>query len=248
MQKQKNKILISLLIIILIAIIYVSLRIFNTLKDNSKLEKEISEVKDEVIINEDNEVESEKVEEKISEEEKLELNFEKLKKINNDTVAWIRVINTNIDYPIVQTTNNTYYLDHSFYKEKNQNGWIYESSNNSSSFDDANTVLFGHNTNGKTMFSELKDIYNGNYGKNINISIFLENTTYTYKVFSIYLENPNNTTALSKYTNKDILNDYIIKSNVNFGIDVNENDKILTFSTCNNMTDDRIIMHAKKIS
>ena len=67
-------------------------------------------------------------------------------------------------------------------------------------------------------------------------------------MFSIYLENPNNTAALSKYTNKEVLNDYIKKSNVNFGIDVDESDKILTFSTCNNMTDDRIIMHAKKIS
>ena len=248
MQKKKNKqkiVLNIILIIILILIIYFGYKIFNTYKDNKSIEKEIDKIKEEVVIEEDNPLDTE---EDIQVEEKLTLDFDKLKSINEDTVGWIRVSNTDIDYPIVKGNDNSYYLNHSFYKDVNMNGWIFENSNNSSNFEDENTILFGHNTNGTTMFSELKGIYNGDYGSDINITIYLEDNTISYKVFSIYLEDPNNTKVISKYTNIYILDEIKNKSNIDFNVSINEDDKILTLSTCNNITEDRIIIHAKRVN
>ena len=98
------------------------------------------------------------------------------------------------------------------------------------------------------MFSELRDIYKGMLGNQINITIYLENNTINYQVFSIYLEKPNSTSTISEYLNDSIVDQMKNKSNILVDIDVDKNDKILTLSTCNNITDDRIILHAKMIN
>lgn len=258
---QKRKILINIIfILIIILIFYFSYQILKTFQDNKNINKEIDKIKEEVITikpNDSNLEETNKQEENNQQEEiitennniqePLVLDFQKLKSINSDTVGWIKIFNTNIDYPIVKGKDNKYYLNHSFYKEQNINGWIFENSVNSVNFDDQNTTLFGHNTNGKTMFSELKDIYNGLLGTNIDIKIYLENDILNYKVFSVYLEKPNNTSNISEYINEDILNNMIKKSKLKIDSNITINDKILTLSTCNNTTEDRIIVHAKKI-
>lgn len=245
---KRRKIVNIILGIVVILIAYFSYEIVRTLSDNKKIDKEIAKIREEVIIKEEDKKEEETEEKEEQAEAKLPLDFNKLKSINNDTVAWIRVYNTNIDYPVVQGDNNTYYLNHSFYNTNNINGWLFENSENSSNFDDANTVIFGHNTNGYTMLSELRDIYNGVLGTNINITIYLENDILNYKVFSIYLEKPENTGNISKYLNQKIIDYMKDKSKLKIDVDVNEGDRILTLSTCNNVTEDRLILHAKKIS
>ena len=148
---------------------YFSFKIYHTLSDNKKIKEEINKIKEEVIIEPDVPEENDDDNDDETTEYKLPMDFSKLKSINSDTVAWIKVDNTNIDYPIVKTTNNIYYLNHSFYKTSNINGWIFENSDNSSNFTDENTIIFGHNTNGYTMFSEIKNIYNGELGNTIYI-------------------------------------------------------------------------------
>ena len=250
---QKRKIILSIVFtIILLFICYFIFKIYNTLSDNKKIDEEITKIKDEVIIKpETNDIVEEKKEEVEQPpiiENKLTMDFNKLKTINSDTVGWIKVNNTNIDYPIVKGNDNTYYLNHSFYKENNINGWIFMNSNNSSSFTDDNTILFFFISNSKTMFSELRDIYKGNLGNQIDITIYLENDILNYKVFSIYLENPNNTGNISEYTNDATVNNMKQKSKLNINVEVTKDDQILTLSTCNNVTEDRIIMHAKKLN
>lgn len=253
---QKRKIVLNIIfIIIILLLVYFVYKTFNTFHDNKDIKKEIEKIKEEVVIvkqedtnPQDNSSKQEEVNKENSYvQEELTLDFQKLKSINSDTVGWIKVSNTNINYPIVRGKDNSYYLSHSFYKEKNINGWIFENSVNSVNFDDDNTVLFGHNTNGNTMFSELKNIYNGLLGTNIDITIYLENNTINYKVFSVYLENPNNTSNISEYLNEDILNEMINNSKLQMDNNVTIDDKILTLSTCNNVTEDRIIVHAKKV-
>ena len=247
---QKRKIILSFIFAIIFMFIgFFSFKIYHTLNDNKKIKEEINKIKEEVIISpkkvEDKE--EDKDETTTNTEYKLPMDFNKLKDINSDTVAWIKVDNTNIDYPIVKTNNNIYYLNHSFYKSENINGWIFENSDNSSQFTDDNTIIFGHNTNGYTMFSEIKDIYNGLLGNTIYITIYLENEKINYQVFSVYLENPNNTSNISKYLNQDIIDYMVDKSKIKTDLQVAEGDKILTLSTCNNVTSDRLILHAKKI-
>lgn len=254
MQKKKT-IYIIILFLIISCIFILSYKIYINRHDDKLIKEEIEKINKEIIINDKENKQEEEIKDDKNEEDNqkieqeiLTLDFEKLKQINPDTVGWIKVDNTNINYPIVKTNNNSYYLNHSFYKAYNINGWIFENSENSSNFDDANTVLFGHNTNSKTMFSELRDIYKGMLGNQINITIYLENNTINYQVFSIYLEKPNSTSTISEYLNDSIVDQMKNKSNILVDIDVDKNDKILTLSTCNNITDDRIILHAKMIN
>ena len=243
---QKKKIIVYIFLLIIFSlIIYFSFKIYQIKHDNKKTNDEIEKIKEIVIYEEEKEInDSEEVVEEVIETPKLTLDFSKLKDINSDTVAWIRINNTNIDYPVVKGTDNSYYLNHSFYKEYNINGWVFESSTNSSYFDDDNTVIFAHNTNSYTMFSELKSIYNGSLGTDIDVYIYLENNVIRYKVFSVYLEDPSNTSNISKYLNMEMINEMKNKSKYNIDIDINEDRKILTLSTCNNVTNDRIIVHA----
>lgn len=248
-KKKLTKFILNICLLIgFVAIIYCVYSIINLYKDNNSTKKMIEKIQLEVI--EKFPVTSAKKDDNVTQTQEsidLTLDFEKLSKINNDTVAWIKVSGTNIDYPIVQTTNNDYYLNHSFDKTKNQNGWPFLNSDNAKDFSDHNTILFGHNTNGTTMFSQLKDIYNGKYGTSIDIYIYLENEVIQYQVFSIYLEEPTNVSSISKFITSDIISKSIEKSKIKFGIDVSDKDYILTLSTCNNVTDDRIIMQAKKV-
>ncbi|NLK95072.1 MAG: SrtB family sortase, partial [Clostridiales bacterium] len=69
--------------------------------------------------------------------------FDKLFSINNDFKGWITVPNTEVDYPIVQTTDNEYYLHHNFKKEYNEGGAIFIASENTNPFIDENTVIHG---------------------------------------------------------------------------------------------------------
>ena len=57
--------------------------------------------------------------------EKYVIDFGELKKKNPDTVAWIKIENTNIEYPVVKAKDNDYYLNRSFDKKKNSAGWIF---------------------------------------------------------------------------------------------------------------------------
>ena len=55
----------------------------------------------------------------------LSVNFDELLKKNPDTVGWIKVNGTNINYPVVQANNNDYYLYHAYDKSKNNAEWIF---------------------------------------------------------------------------------------------------------------------------
>lgn len=74
----------------------------------------------------------------------IDVNFNELKKINNDTVGWIKVEGTNINYPFVHTNNNDYYLNHSFDKSSNGAGWVFMDFRNNISNFSKNTILYAH--------------------------------------------------------------------------------------------------------
>ena len=92
----------------------------------------------------------------------LEVDFTELLNKNPDTVAWIQVKGTNINYPVVQTTNNTYYLNHAFDKTSNEAGWVFMDYRNDSINFDSNTILYAHSRINGTMFGSLKNIFNSN--------------------------------------------------------------------------------------
>ena len=120
---------------------------------------------------------------------KYEKVFEKLKEINNDTVGWLTVNNTKIDYPVVQSTDNDYYLYRDYYKNKNRHGWIYMDYRNNIEDLSDNTIIFGHNLANQKMFGTLRYVTNPSWCKKSSNQIITFNTTKAnmkWQIISIY--------------------------------------------------------------
>lgn len=83
------------------------------------------------------------------------INFEELLAVNPDTVGWIRIPGTEIDYPIVQTDNNDTYLHTDFYGRESVEGAIYLDYESQKDMIGKNTILYGHNMKNGSMFRDL---------------------------------------------------------------------------------------------
>ena len=187
-------------------------------------------------------------------EDSYEIDFEALKKVNSDTVAFIKVNGTAIEYPIVKTTNNEFYLKHSFNKTYNAAGWVFADYRNKFDGNDKNIIIYGHNRKNGTMFSSLRNILNKNWYENkdnLKIQLITENEEYVYEVFSVYQIEKEAYYLQTDFNTNDEYSSFIktIKNRSinNFNIDVTTQDKILTLSTCANDNNYRVVLHAKKI-
>ena len=87
--------------------------------------------------------------------EKINVDFEALQKLNDDVVAWIYCPDTKINYPVLQTGNNDYYLNHLLDGTYNINGSIFMDYRNESDFTDGNTLIYGHHMQSGAMFASL---------------------------------------------------------------------------------------------
>lgn len=183
----------------------------------------------------------------------IDVDITKLKEKNKDTIGWINVNNTNINYPYVQTTNNSYYLNHSFDKSYNEAGWVFLDYRNNSNLDNKNTILYAHSRLDKTMFGSLSKTLKSTWYSNkdnhiIRISTETENTLW--QIFSVY-KIPEESYYITTNFNSDdeystFLNTIKERSIYNFNTNLDINDKILTLSTCYSDTE-RTVVHAKLI-
>ena len=185
----------------------------------------------------------------------LNIDFNELKEKNPDTVGFIKVNGTNINYPVVQTTNNDYYLNHAFDKSYNSAGWIFADYRNNMESFDKNTIIYGHGRLNNTMFGSLKNIIKSDWYNNkdnyiVKFSTPTENTLW--QVFSVY------SIAVESYYLKTKFNDDLeyqaflntlkSRSKKVFNTDINSKDKIITLSTCKDVASTgRVVMHAKLI-
>ena len=87
---------------------------------------------------------------------------------NPETVAWLQVNGTKVNYPIVQHSNNDFYLEHDFYQRKTTNGWIFADYRNNFETFDNNTIIYGHNLINDTMFGSIPNILKNNWFNNKN--------------------------------------------------------------------------------
>ena len=185
---------------------------------------------------------------------KYEKVFEKLNEINNDTVGWLTVNNTKIDYPVVQSTDNDYYLYRDYYKNKNRHGWIYMDYRNNIEDLSDNTIIFGHNLANQKMFGTLRYVTNPSWYKKSSNQIITFNTTKAnmkWQIISIYKIPVTNDYLVANFaSSEDKLNflDMITQRSIyDFNATYDENTKIITLSTCSNGSKDRLVVHAKLI-
>ena len=172
---------------------------------------------------------------------------------NIDYRGWIKIDNTNINYPILQGQDNEEYLYKDINNEYIVSGSIFMNYLNNG-FDDQNTVLFGHNMKNGTMFANLKKYKEEDFFYNNNdIEIELSNGQYLkYKVFSVYITDINDNYTKTSFEDKDEYKEFLEriknKSIYKSDISVNENDKIITLSTCSYEFDDaRLLVTGKLI-
>lgn len=254
-------VLILLFLIFLTIIIISSLKILNWHEDNKKTKDVINDVDTDY-----QEVEDNRNTEYVNEPEDpqddyfyfinfplINVDFNKLIKKNADTIAWLNVNNTNINYPVVQTTDNDYYLTHSFDKKVNEAGWVFMDYRNNKNFENKNTIIYAHSRLNKTMFGSLSKVlkeswYNNKDNHIIRISTPTENSSWQiFSVYKIKSETYYITTDFNNNTEYEtFLNTIKNRSKHDFNTSITTNDKILTLSTCYSDTE-RTVVHAKLI-
>lgn len=262
---KKKKILIFILGLVSCILLLIS--IFNIVKWKMDSDKIISEVKNVQEIAEINEIENEENVKIVPQEEIPEFNpywdyihmnlidveFSDLYELNQDSKGWIQVNGTNINYPFVQATDNKFYLTHSFDKSYNSAGWVFLDYRNNIDLLDKNTILYAHGRLDSTMFGSLKNILNSGWLNNTDnyvVKLSTENHNTLWQVFSVY-HIPTTSDYIQVYFNsnedfKEWASMLINRSDYNFNTTVNENDHVLTLSTCLNKNE-KVVLHARLI-
>ena len=263
-----------ILLISLFGIIFFSKNIITWLYESKKSEKIASEIIKDTYIEEKEAFNNEEIIEILDdtvEEQKdidkysydywaysnttiMSVDFSELLKVNPDTVGWIYVNNTNINYPIVQSGDNSYYLDHSFKKTYNIAGWIFADFRSNLTNLEKNTVLYGHGRLDNTMFGSLDDTLNNNWYTNPENQIIKLSTpskNMLWQIVSIYTIPQESYYLTHTFENDDsynnFLNTIVGRSIYNFNVSVNAEDHILTLSTCLDNNGNRIVVHAKLV-
>ncbi len=117
------------------------------------------------------------------EEELPEIDFDGLRAINEDIVAWIQILGIGVDYPVVQGKDNEHYLHYTFDGKANKAGSIFLDYRNRSDFTDSKVILYGHNMKNGSMFSNLKKYQDAGFRKEQGrVFIYLPEKTLTYEV------------------------------------------------------------------
>ncbi len=264
---RKDRVLLLVLLLFFSTIlIFSTFKVIEWFSDNNSTDKVIEKINNDVKVDEvkDNE-NTEVVEEEPTEPEKvsdyfyyityplINVDFESLLKTNNETVGWINVNNTNINYPFVQGVNNSYYLNHSFDKSYNSAGWVFMDYRNNKEMNNKNTILYAHGRIDKTMFGSLyKTQYPAWYQNKSNhiIRISTPSVNMSYQIFSVYKIEEESYYIQTDFNSDDdyleFLNTIKGRSKYDFNVELTVNDKILTLSTCAN-DKERYVVHAKLI-
>ena len=180
--------------------------------------------------------------------------FNELLEINPDIVGFIEVDNTEVSYPIVKSNDNSYYLNHTYTKEKSEIGSIFLDYRNNLDNLSFNNIIYGHGRIDNTMFGSLNNLLNKkilNSKDSHYIKISTEKKIMIFKIFSVYTI-PKESYYIKTYFSsnkyfKEFLETIMKRSIYNFKVNLNTNDKILTLSTCKDNFGKRVVVHAKLI-
>ena len=172
------------------------------------------------------------------------IDFATLKAQNPDVCGWITVPNTNVDYPILQSSpdkDNDFYINHNLDGKYNVAGSIYIQRNNSNQFTDRNTVIYGHNMKNKTMFRTLHNFRDPKFfEENEYFTIYTPGHIKTYRIFAAYRYDNRHILNSFDFTDKAVYKEYLefatnpvsLIKNVRDGVKVTADDPIVTLSTC----------------
>ncbi len=172
---------------------------------------------------------------------------------NPDTVAWLTVGGTRIDYPVVQAADNDFYLSHDFDRRSTPAGWIFADFR--SEFDPllANTIIYGHGRQDGTMFGTLSEVQRADWAESghelrletdAGVTSWRVFSAYTIPVTDDYLAVTFNTAA----ERQAYVARVTARSVGDFGTLVPEGAPILTLSTCGPGDTTRVVVHAVQLA
>lgn len=180
--------------------------------------------------------------------------FDSLLKINKDTVAWIYVKNTKINYPVVQSTRNNYYLWRDFNKKRNNYGWIFMDYRNNPNDLDQNTIIYGHNVKEGIMFGTMRTMMNPSWYNKEDNRLITFNTIdkkMQWLMFSTYRISATEDYLRTNFNSEEEFMEFInlikSRSKKDFKVDIKPTDKILTMQTCSS-NNTRNVVHAVLVS
>lgn len=180
--------------------------------------------------------------------------FSTLLSINDETIGWLKVNNTYINYPVVKHSDNSYYLNRDFYKSRTANGWVFMDYRNNIEILDKNTIIYGHRLRDDTIFGSLDLVLDKKWytnPENLTIKFNTLNSNMNWQVFSIYIVDYTIDYLQTTFENETEFNSFIYlisnRSVYNFNILLNHGDNVLTLSTCIGDNNQRLVLHAKLI-
>lgn len=263
--KKKNILLIIILLVSIVCMGYSTYKIITWKKENDETDKLVNHLSDIAkpiekddnslveIIEPDDEVPPENPFWQFAEMNLLYIDFTELKQTNPKTVGWVEVKGTNVNLPYVQTTDNSYYLTHSFDNSYNSCGWAFLDYRNNKNELDKNNIIYAHGRKNGSMFGSLRNLLTKSWQNNKNnyvIRTSTEKENTMWQIFSVYYLPTTNDYIQVKFNDDDefinFANKITERSMFDFKTSISKKDKILTLSTCYSSTE-KLVVHAKLI-
>ena len=244
-KKKKGGILSTLVLIVALAVFLVSgFQLFQIFSEYRAGEKEYEKIQQLAITQEDPDAEG-----------GFKLDFDALKEINPDTVAWIRFDEPSIiNYPVVHGTDNETYLTKTFEANDNKLGTLFVDKDNTGTFKDKNTFIYGHNMKNKTMFAKLMEYKEKSYWEKYPYFYIYtpDGQEHVYKIYSAGIVKDTSDSYIKAYNTDEEFEQYIAltkeASLYDTGVEVTKDSKIVSLSTCTNVRDDeRFLVHGVEV-
>lgn len=175
-----------------------------------------------------------------------------LQRQQQDVVGWLSLEDSRLDNPVLQTTDNDFYLTHNYVGEKSRGGSIYMDYRNES-MQDRHTIFYGHVLRNETMFGGLSKFAEQAYADKHPVFYYeTADTKYALEVFASYETTTDFyyiETQFTDETYRGFLADIYERSVIQMAVDVAVTDRIATFSTCTTSQNDeeRFVVHAKVV-
>lgn len=186
--------------------------------------------------------------------------YQTLYSLNKRLIGWVKIDDTYIDYPVLQTVNNDYYLNHNFDQEEDKNGSIFLDKDCSIYPRSTNLILYGHHMRSGRMFGQLNKYSSEKFYKEhkyIQFDTIYEKGTYEvmyvfrskiYEESEIVFKYYQFTDAVSETEFESNMKQMADMSLYDTGVSAEYGDELLTLSTCDYYTSDgRFVVVAKKI-
>lgn len=250
----RNKVLLSAGVLFMLLSVYLAGHIGYWFYSNNEADKVVAESKGDT-------KPVPKQEEKVTVETMpfLKVNFDLLKKRNEDTVGWLRVGGVDIDLAVTQTTDNEYYLSHDYDKKPNKFGWVFADTRSNTEHLGTNTVLYGHNIINNNMFGSLQgllDVDEKTLHEKEIIQFSTPTKQYVFEITSMYITEYDDWQYIQQqFGDEEHIRSFLNRMQTKNSVpqyardDLSVHDKFLTFSTCHGPvgTTKRLVVHARMI-